>query len=479
VQTRSPHDGPLGVQQPRLELVPPWSYSSGQDAVDLGTAYGLIADPWQALVLQGALGEEPGGRWASPRVGLLVPRQNGKNGVLELRELAGLILFGERLIIHTAHLLPTALEAFRRVRGFFDNYDDLRKRVKRISQVNGAEGIELLTGQRLLFKARSKSAGRGFSGDCLIFDEAQELSAETFGAALPTLSARPNPQVWLTGTPPGPTTNGEVFERTREQGVAGSDPRLYWAEWSCDAGADLDDRRMWAQSNPALGVRISEHAVANERSAMSDEEFARERLAVWDSASSRQVIDAVTWRKLIVPPFTPTEGEIAYAIDVSPDRTHASIGMAGWTADGRLLVDFVDGRNSADWVVAAADHLYRKNLPRCFVVDKRSAAADFIQPLRDLGVPLVETSASEYGNACARFYDSAMSGLLAQLDQPTLNVALSKASKRDIGTEGLWAWNRKRTESDITPLVAVTLAIHGLSAEVKNGPRKLSEMFAF
>jgi hypothetical protein len=424
----------------------------------------LVADEWQEQVLIGALGETADDRWAASRVGLLVPRQNGKNGILELRELAGLILFGEQLIIHTAHLLPTALEAFRRVRGFFDNYDDLRKKVKRISQVNGAEGIELMSGQRLLFKARSKSAGRGFSGDCLIFDEAQELSDETYGAALPTLSARPNPQVWLTGTPPGPTTNGEVFERTRLHGLKGTDPRLYWAEWSCEPGVDLDDRANWQRANPAMGIRIRESAIANERSAMSDEEFARERLAVWQGASSPAVIDPVTWSSL-ADAGSDTVGQVAYAIDVSPDRSRASIGMAAWRPDGRRLVEFVEGRNSADWVVDVARRITDAQRPIGFVIDGGSPAGSYVQALRNARVPVITVGAREYANACGTLYDEAMGGLLAHLDQPTLNVALAAGRKRKIGVEGAWAWHRVNAQADITPLVACTLAIHGLSTK--------------
>jgi hypothetical protein len=45
----------------------------------------------------------------------VVGRQNGKNAILEARELAGLFLLGEKLIIHTAHEQKTASEHFRRM----------------------------------------------------------------------------------------------------------------------------------------------------------------------------------------------------------------------------------------------------------------------------------------------------------------------------------------------------------------------------
>src|SRR3954467_11750979 len=92
-----------GVQRPRLSSVPAFGSSAGAEAVELAASVGLTMDPWQARVLHGAVGEREDGRWSAFEVGLLVPRQNGKGSILEARELAGLFLFGEQLIIHSAH----------------------------------------------------------------------------------------------------------------------------------------------------------------------------------------------------------------------------------------------------------------------------------------------------------------------------------------------------------------------------------------
>ena len=64
---------------------------------------GLHLDPWQQLVLEGACGERADGKWSAFEVAVISPRQNGKNGILEAREIAGLCLFGEQLILHSAH----------------------------------------------------------------------------------------------------------------------------------------------------------------------------------------------------------------------------------------------------------------------------------------------------------------------------------------------------------------------------------------
>jgi hypothetical protein len=274
--------------------------------------------------------------------------------------------------------------------------------------------------------------------------------------------------------------NGEVFTRIRDGAIEGKQVRrVTWHEWSATDASPLDDRAVWVEVNPGLITgRLLWSEIEDERGQFSDEGFGRERLGLWSNVGLSPVIDSTTWR-LRGDPLARPVGQYAYGIDVSPDRQTASIGMAAWTADGGLFVEWVEGRNSADWVVAVAELINKAKSPRCFVVDKASPASGFAAQLIEKQIPTVVTSANDYANACARFYDATMSGLLVHLDQPTLNVALSKASKRDIGAEGLWAWNRRKADSDITPLVAVTLAIHGLDSEVKNGPRKLSELYAF
>ena len=98
----------LGSQVPTHLVVPPSAVSSaGAEAVELAALAGLFLDPWQELVLQSALSERADGKWAALEVGLVVPRQNGKGSILEARELAGMFLLGEELILHSAHVFKT------------------------------------------------------------------------------------------------------------------------------------------------------------------------------------------------------------------------------------------------------------------------------------------------------------------------------------------------------------------------------------
>ena len=224
--TTSPPVGVLGVQAPRVRSLPPGADllpTAGDEATDLAALAGLHLMPWQSLVLRDALREAPGGRWASFEVGLVVPRQNGKGSILEALELAALFLpdpdAPPPLILHSAHEFKTSAEHFRRVRDLVESSEMLSKQVRIIRTAAGAESIELNSGARLRFVTRTGGSGRGFSADLVVIDEAYNLTAEQMAAVLPTLSARPNPQVWYTSSA-GMTTS-EQLSRIRARGTQG------------------------------------------------------------------------------------------------------------------------------------------------------------------------------------------------------------------------------------------------------------------
>ena len=97
--------------KPRVRRAPRSTSNDVDDAVFLASEYGLKPDDWQEDVLESWLGRRRDGRWSASTCGLAVPRQNGKNGAIEIRELFGMVGLGER-ILHTAHEVKTARKAF-------------------------------------------------------------------------------------------------------------------------------------------------------------------------------------------------------------------------------------------------------------------------------------------------------------------------------------------------------------------------------
>lgn len=461
----------LGQQTPRLETAHEVEFTSAPEVIEMMQAYEMELDPWQKHVLHPALAERPDGLWVNTRVGLSVPRQNGKTAILEARELAGLVIYGEELIIHSAHEVKTALEAFQRIESYFENFDDLRKLVKGVTHARGSEEIKMKSGQRLRFMARSTGAGRGFSADLIILDEGQILSESTFAAILPTLSARPNPQVWITGTPPNESQDGSVFENIRRSGLQPEAEGVYYAEWSALPGASLDEPETWRQANPALGIRIKTEFVQGERESMSDDHFARERGGQWDTEKGHSVIPMDTWALLATDVPLEEGTELAIAVDVNPDRSRCAVALAGIRNDfdptfnrmrERVHVEIIQYRDGVGWAVEYIAGVVERQKPRAVVIDSVGPASSLIEPLRARGVLVTTTNTTQVGQACGQFYDAAMEDDLRHLGQPQLTAALAAARKRNL--RDAWAWHRKDA-TDISPLVAATLAAWGVRAE--------------
>jgi hypothetical protein len=181
----------------------------------------VVLDPWQEAVLQAAMGERSDGTWAAKQIGLSAPRQNGKSQLIVARALAGALLFGERKIVISAHSQDTARETFAKFIEQIDEQPALAERIDKVMNALNREFIKFKNGAVVQFKARTVSGSRGFSSDCLLLDEAQILGMPAWVSINSTMSARPNPQIWLMGTPPTPEDNGEVFTSIRDAAMGG------------------------------------------------------------------------------------------------------------------------------------------------------------------------------------------------------------------------------------------------------------------
>ena len=95
-----------------------------------------------------------------------------------------------------------------------------------------------------------------------------------------------------------------------------------------------------------------------------------------------------------------------------------------------------------------------------------SAAGSLIADLQVLvegtETVLMEISSREYTQACGAFMDLLEAEQLRHIGQKALTEAVEGAATRTLGDA--WAWDRRGKDVDITPLVAVTLALAGFRA---------------
>lgn len=476
----------VDAQRPRVRFVPDLQWTDGDDAAFLGSSYGLTPDAWQLDVLRSWLAVDSKGRLRCGRVGVSVPRQNGKNAILEIVELFKMVAQG-RKVLHTAHEVKTARKAFLRLASFFENerkYPELAGLLVEVRRANGQEAIVLSNGGSCEFVARSRGSARGFTVDDLVMDEAQELTDEQLEALLPTISAAPqgDPQQVYTGTPPGPNSNGDVFSRVRRAGVEGKDRRLCWFEWSIPDDvrpnvAVKSWRELAAETNPALGVRLNMQTVKDELGAMSAEGFCRERLGKWDlGMTGTKAIEFAKWRRLTISSDeAPVDGRVAYGVRFSVDGQVAALAAARRPADGGPIhVEGVEVFDMAAGIGPLLDFLVpRASSAAQIAIDGKSGADMLIQALRDAGVKnkklIIKMVPDTVTAACAELLQALTDMSLSHIGQPVLNHQVEIATARKIGNFGGFGWGAPEGEN-VALLEAATYAVWAVK-HTKRRPR--------
>jgi hypothetical protein len=458
-------------------------YSLGDETIELAARAGLELDDAQSIVVRAIWARVPGSdAWAHFETGVIEPRQNGKGGILEAVELGEIeLLPAGRLIIHSAHEYATALEAFYRMLGLLE---DSGVAIAKVRNAHGEQGIDFANGTRIRYRTRTRGGGRGFSCDLLELDEAMALPEFAQGALLPTLSARPNARVIYSGSAVDQNVHehGTVLARVRERGIA-REEGLAFFEWAlafdhpdslpAEVAGDADS---WAQANPAFGLRISRQAIEAEHRSMSARTFAVERLGVGDWPVTDSVageLSVSAWMDL-VDESSEIGNPICLSYDVSPDRK-AAIGAGGRNAEGFRHVEVVDERQGTAWLARRLVELAIENGPAAIVTDNRGPGASLIPEIREAlfeaGYELQEVSATEHAQACSLLVDAVNEQTLRHLGDPRVENAIRGASTRPLGDS--FAWARRSSSANISPLIVVTLA-HWAAAGCPDTTRELA-----
>jgi hypothetical protein len=468
---------PLGAQRPRVSSGPSSATSAGGEAVELAAAAGLVLDEWQSWFLEHALGERPDGKWSAFEVGLIVPRQNGKGSILEARELAGLFLFGERLIIHSAQELKTSKEHFFRMQSLINGSGLVDPSLVKYRASNEEWSITLPDGAKLHFLARSGGGGRGFTGDVVILDEAYALTEDQMAALLPTMAAKSitgNPQIWYTSSAPLPTSR--VLARVRDRGFTGDD-RLAFAEWSASPEMDLTSLEAKQVSNPALNVRISEEFIDTGFKALGAEKGARELFGVVANGNVPDLLSLDDW-KAREDASSAVVDEFALAVTVAMDRSSASISVCGANAADVPHAELIEHRSGLSWAADRIIELRDKWGAFEVLLDASTPAGALLPRLQEEGIEPTLLSANDVATSCALLLDHVAEGPLAHppvsAGQKEVLQAIEVATKRPIGSKdsGRFGLARREPTVPIDPLESIAYALYGWLSRASRAPKK-------
>lgn len=465
---RSPRDAhPEGAPAPLVRIAPQGRSNSWEDVSDLASALGMPLDEWQDLALEAAMGERANGQWLSKFVGISAPRQNGKSQLIVARALAGVLLFGEKMIIISAHETDTAREIWKRLVDVVEANPTVEDRLTgRMDAINReflafGEGVDK---QTIKLKARRAGGSRGFSADCLLLDEAQELGKAAWGSIVPTMAARGKvtvggPQMWLFGTPPTQENDSFAFSRVRDSAKSGA-ARHTWLEWSAAADDDLSDPKVWAKANPSYGVRISREAVEDDRAAMDDEQFAMERLGMWSDAGTRDTaLDVAAWQARAIP-VASSEWPLA-AVGLDMDKSGRTwLAVAAHADDPVVHVELTAVDPLEQGVDAAVALLWKMCRRRRPVVLPADSGAAVLEPaLRAKQMKVYRLSPIEMVQASMSLAQAMKDKTISHLDDEVLAQGVRESSR--VGMKGSqWRLGREGEQSG-APIQAVACARMG------------------
>jgi hypothetical protein len=456
----------------RHVVAPTGIVSTGWPAVrDKAAELGIEFDPWQHGAGQLILAKRADGKYAATIGGtaLSIPRQVGKTFLVGAIVFALCLLNPGLTVIWTAHRLRTAAETFDKMQGMARR-KKIAPHVAKVVLGSGEEEVQFTNGSRILFGARERGFGRGFDEvDVLIFDEAQILTENAIDDMIPAMNQSRQPsgglQLYM-GTPPKPTDPGEVFTRMRTEALSGEDEDTGYIEFSADpdfvpsespAPMRPEDWEQIARANPSFPKRTPREAILRMRKKLTAESNLREGYGIWDDPNRRKtnVFGRGVWEQG-EREARPDDLKLgALGVAATLDQSHSAIVAGAADGDDRWVKPLRHGPGTG-WVVEACVEL-QSAYGVDVVIDGRGPAAVLIPTLERAGVRLRTMTTGNVLDACAGIETLVRDGHLLYEPAPELNAAVDGAVKRDVGDR--WAWGRRKSTSDISPLEAATSAV--------------------
>jgi hypothetical protein len=461
--TDSTWDKPVltGISTPRIHTPLNDLPSRGGELIDLASSLKIDLMEWQKFALINTHKIKPDGRWASPINCIVVARQNGKSFLQQIRILGGLFLWDEQLQIGSAHRLSTSLEQFRAMVQIIDGNDDLRKQVKKIRWQHGGEEIETLSGNRFIVRAGG-SAARGVSRPSTIhLDELREMTdIESFASLRYTLMAASNPLV-MAYTNAGDHSSVVLndFRNRALARIAGAEDEIGYFEWS--APTDEISVENARYSNPAMGITIHPD---NIKSVLNDpaDVVMTEVLCRWVVAIS-SAVDAASWGNCVDKTSDLDPEKLTWlAIDLSPDRKHASLVGAQKLGDETFVVKLLHTWSNElqldDKAIANDLADYARRYSTEYVLYSRKTSAAVAARLAPAGIPVFDMDGF-YPQACDEMLSAINSGRLKHRGQSQLTEEMLSAVQLRRG-DGGWVIGRRASQAVVCGAVATALVTH-------------------
>ena len=403
------------------------------------------------------------GLWTHTKFGYSIPRRNGKNEVVVIRELYALMK-GEQ-VLHTAHRTNTSHTAWERLTRLLDKAGYIKDEDYTTLKAKGNERIELVpTGGRIEFRTRTSTGGLGEGFDLLVTDEAQEYTDDQESALKYVVTDSKNPQTIFCGTPPTMVSGGMVFMNYRTETLSGK-RNAGWAEWGVEEESDPWDKELWYRTNPSLGTIFTERSIEDEIG-KDNLDFNIQRLGLWVTYNQKSAISKKDWESVKVKTLPSLKGRLYAGIKYGQDGTNVALSIGVKTLSGRVFVEGIDCqsvRNGNSWII---DFIKRADVENV-VIDGASGQNILSKDLQDQGVKSITLpTVKEVIVANSKWEQAIYQKTLCHKDQPSLTQITTNCLKRLIGSQGGFGYKSIFEEYDICLMDSAIMA-HWACAEIK------------
>lgn len=478
-----------GRQEPTFERVGDYAYTDGDEAIEVFRSYGFGFDEAQVHQMRLYLAKNERGEPACIQIALSVPRQNGKSYAARWYAVWCAAVCGKE-VIYSAHNGDTVGEFFDMLCHVFEDgdYPDFTAMLLgHPYRQPGRQVIGFRSGGRIRFNTRTNNKIRGGTVAVIIVDEAQELTEAQLNALLPAASAAKGgtpPQIVMVGTPPDPSCLGTVFARLHDRAheSEAAEGETWWLEWAAPSmmaeNATAEEAVAAAyETNPALGVRITERVVRNEFESMTRDGFARERLGWWNPVGAvERIIGPEKWAKCLIGKEQAPEGAAhAFGVKFSSDGRHVAVSAAIAQRGGPCYVELVEMVGTAGGLSWLRDML-AKNAGTCkaVAIDGRAGASTLSAALVERGFPragVVETTTRDAIAAASLLLEEVEGGTLQHIASPALDESAAGSIRRKIGNNGGFGFG-DGPESTSLPLESAALALWAARTSKRDPLRK-------
>ena len=446
----------IGNQNPTQSLILSTNKSEYKKAIELYEKSKRKAQKWQKNLIKPILSKNKKGLWVHTKFGYSVPRRNGKNEIVAIRELYALEN-GEQAL-HTAHRTTTSHSAWERLKKIIETAGYIEAEDYTTLRATGRERIEFIkTGGRVEFRTRTSTGGLGEGFDLLVIDEAQEYTTDQESALKYVVTDSKNPQTIFCGTPPTPISSGTVFTNLRNKALNGETKNTGWAEWSVEEQTSPYDKETWYLTNPSLGTIFTERSVEDEIG--TDEiDFNIQRLGLWIRYNQKSAISQRDWEKLEVEKTPEFIGKLFVGIKYGNDGTNVAVSIAVKTGNEKIFIETIDCqsvRNGNSWII---NFLKTADI-ESVVVDGASGQRILSDEMKEfkLKLPILPT-VKEIIVANAMWEQGIFQETICHNNQPSLTKIVTNCEKRLIGSGGGFGYKSQYEDNDIALMDSALLA---------------------